>query len=98
MSLHLIAKATDAALNLLEALYDETGDWLLAIAAYNVGIRRIHQAASNNKNVKAGFWGLPLPGETREFVARLLALSKVVYESQPHGLMLPVLEYKAVHY
>ena len=29
--------ATDAALRLLERLYDETGDWLLAIAAYNVG-------------------------------------------------------------
>ena len=87
-----IVKATDAALNLLEALYDETGDWLLAIAAYNVGARRIRQAVAKTSNSEPDFWDLSLPKETREFVARLLALSKVIYAPEQHGLLLPALK------
>ena len=92
-----IVKATEAALNLLEALYDETGDWLLAIAAYNVGLRRIHQAVAKTPESEPDFWQLSLPRETRQFVARLLALSKVVYAPEQHGLRLPALKKPALH-
>ena len=87
-----IVKATEAALNLLETLYNETGDWLLAIAAYNVGIRRIRQEVARKSESEPDFWRLSLPKETRQFVARLLALSKVVYAPEQHGLRLPALK------
>ena len=83
--------ATDAALNLLQALYNETGDWLLAIAAYNVGARRVHKAVANARGDTPDFWKLSLPRETRKFVARLLALSRVISAPEQHGLNLPEL-------
>ena len=87
-----IVKATEAALNLLEDLYDQTGDWLLAIAAYNVGAGRIQRAITKAAVAEPDFWQLSLPRETRQFVARLLALSKVVYAPEQHGLRLPALK------
>ena len=92
-----IVKATEAALNLLEALYDETGDWLLAIAAYNVGLRRIRQELAKSADSDPDFWTLSLPRETRQFVARLLALSKVVHAPEQHGLRLPALSSASVN-
>ncbi|MFK7929866.1 MAG: lytic transglycosylase domain-containing protein, partial [Myxococcota bacterium] len=39
-----IDKATDAALNLLQDLHDEFGDWKLAVVAYNTGAKPLHKA------------------------------------------------------
>ena len=71
--------ATDAALNYLSSLYEEFGDWLLSMAAYNCGEGRIRrllkekQADSTWGNRPVTYWDLQLPQETMHYVPRILA-------------------------
>jgi len=70
--------STSAALDYLEALYQQFNeDWLLALAAYNAGQGTISRAIRRNENQDkdTDFWSLRIPGETRQHVPRLLALS-----------------------
>lgn len=66
-------KSTEAASKLLKELYAQFDDWLLVIAAYNVGAggvkRAIKKAGSSN------FWDLQvyLPEETRTHVKKYIA-------------------------
>lgn len=83
--------STNAALTYLQDLHRMfKGDWLLALAAYNTGEGNVARAIARNK--KAGkptdFWSLKLPAETRGYVPRLLAISKLVADPQSHGLVL----------
>lgn len=87
-----LALSTEAALKLLQQLYKETDDWLLAIAAYNAGIVRINREMAKQDRNYGDFWRLSLPKETRQFVARLLALSQIVMAPEQHGLSLPALK------
>ena len=82
--------ATNAALNLLERLYDETGDWLQTIAAYNAGGSILRKAVM--KSDSSSFWDLRLPVETRRHVAKLLALSSVIFMPDQYNLVLPTLK------
>lgn len=86
-----IIAATDAALNLLENLARcFAGDWLLALAAYNSGEGTVMQAIRRNqKNGKGtSYWELDLPGETRDYVPKLLAISSIVEAPQRYGMTL----------
>jgi len=72
--------ATDAALSYLSALYDEFGDWLLSMAAYNCGegrIRRLVKAKREDPtwgpDRPVTYWDLELPQETMHYVPRILA-------------------------
>ncbi len=68
--------ATDAALNYLSDLYNEFGDWHLAMAAYNCGegrIRRLVRESSTDSSKKVSYWNLKLPRETMLYVPRILA-------------------------
>lgn len=72
--------ATEAALNYLSYLYNEFGDWLLAMAAYNCGEGRIRReirewkADSTHDTTQAvTYWDLELPKETMHYVPRILA-------------------------
>jgi membrane-bound lytic murein transglycosylase D len=70
--------ATDAALSYLSDLYDEFGDWHLAMAAYNCGegrIRRLvkEKLAEDPSLKKVSYWNLKLPRETMHYVPRILA-------------------------
>lgn len=67
-------KSTVAAAKYLKSLYDDLGDWLLVIAAYNSGPGTIYKAIK-----KAGsrdFWRLQafLPAETRNHVKRFISI------------------------
>jgi len=65
-------KSTRAAAAYLRDLYNELGDWLLVIAAYNTGTvnvyRAIHRSGSRN------FWDLEkyLPAESRAHVKKFI--------------------------
>jgi len=68
--------ATDAALGYLSDLYNEFGDWYLAMAAYNCGegrIRRLVRESSTDSSKKVSYWDLKLPRETMLYVPRILA-------------------------
>ncbi|GMQ95841.1 MAG: LysM peptidoglycan-binding domain-containing protein [Gammaproteobacteria bacterium] len=86
-----VVESTRAALDYLEQLYAEfSGDWLLALAAYNSGAGNVRKAI--RRNVRAGkptdFWSLRLPRETRSYVPRLLAIRAIVARPDQYGLAL----------
>jgi membrane-bound lytic murein transglycosylase D len=84
-----VIESTRAALDYLQALHDEfNGDWLLAIAAYNVGEAWVERAIANNKALgkPTDFWHLDLPAETRAYVPKLLALKRLMAEPERYGL------------
>jgi len=81
--------ATDAALTYLQYLHDYfNGDWYLAIAAYNGGEGTVSRAV--RRNVEAGrptdFFSLDLKAETRDYVPKLLAISRIVADPAAYGL------------
>lgn len=67
------------------------GDWLLALAAYNCGERRVLRAiqANKKKNLPTDFWHLNLPKETQNYVPKLLALCQIVKNPTHHKVNLP---------
>ncbi len=87
-------KSTEAALEKLSYNYKETGDWYLAIGAYNFGLNGIKRALANN-DVKT-YWDLVekelISEEAATYVAKLIALATVVENSEVYGLNLPLEE------
>jgi membrane-bound lytic murein transglycosylase D len=86
-----VVESTRAALDYLEKLHAEfSGDWLLAIAAYNSGEGNVRKAVRRNRRAgkPTDFWSLKLPRETRSYVPRLLAVSAIVAEPERYGLAL----------
>lgn len=86
-----VAEATRAALEYLQYLHrDFDGDWLLALAAYNSGEGTVHRAIRRNKRLgrPTDFFSLDLPKETRGYVPRLLAISRIVAAPETHGVEL----------
>ena len=84
-----VVESTRAALDYLQALHDEfNGDWLLAIAAYNVGEAGVERAIAYNKSFgkPTDFWHLNLPAETRAYVPKLLAMKRLMAEPERYGL------------
>src|SRR3954462_3111464 len=67
------SKSTEVAAKLLKELYNDLGDWLLVIAAYNAGEGRVKQAI--NKAGSCSFWDIQyyLPEETRNHVKKYIA-------------------------
>lgn len=83
--------ATGAALNYLQKLHDDFGDWFLALAAYNCGEGRVQKEIDKNTalGLPTDFWSLSLPRETREYVPRLLAFKELISHAQSYGIQLP---------
>ncbi|MDE2350237.1 MAG: LysM peptidoglycan-binding domain-containing protein, partial [Gammaproteobacteria bacterium] len=83
-----VLDSTRAALDYFQALHDQFGDWLLAIAAYNVGEATVQRAVDENKSAgrPTDFWHLKLPAETRAYVPKLLALKRLVSDPERYGL------------
>ena len=84
-----VIESTRAALDYLQALHDQfDGDWLLAIAAYNVGEAWVQRAIDYNRahGLPSDFWHLNLPAETRAYVPKLLALKRLMAEPERYGL------------
>jgi membrane-bound lytic murein transglycosylase D len=81
--------STRAAIKYLKKLHsDFNGDWLLAIAAYNCGEGAVARAIQKNeaRNKPTDFWSLELPGETRAYVPRLLAVAKLFADAEQYGI------------
>jgi membrane-bound lytic murein transglycosylase D len=84
-----VLESTRAALDYLQALHDQfDGDWLLAIAAYNVGELAVQRAIDYNRALgrPTDFWHLNLPAETRAYVPKLLAMKRLMAEPERYGL------------
>ena len=81
-------KSTRAAARHLKDLYNQFGDWYLAMAAYNSGPGTVQHAVQ--RTGYADFWELyrrnVLPGETRNYVPIILAFAIMAKNPAQYGL------------
>ena len=90
-----IVLSTNAALDYLTRLHKYfSGDWLLAIAAYNAGEGTVSYLQKRNASwgKNTDFWSLNLPHETKQYVPRFLALIHIIKNSGALGIDLPELK------
>ncbi len=82
--------STKAAIKYLKKLHGDFGDWLLAIAAYNCGEGAVGRAIRRNQaaGLPTDFWSLNLPQETRAYVPKLLAVSRLFADAEKYGISL----------
>lgn len=85
-----IISATNGALDYLEKLHDQFGDWELALAAYNWGEGAVSRAQMRNRKMRkpTNFASLRLPRETQNYVPKLLAIKHIVSDPNRFGLKL----------
>ncbi|MCB0579339.1 MAG: transglycosylase SLT domain-containing protein [Phaeodactylibacter sp.] len=76
-------QATEAAVSMLSRLYEELGDWSLALAAYNCGPGRVRAAV--RRTGCHNFWDIQhlLPRQTQRY---LPALAATIYVAKFYGL------------
>lgn len=88
-----IISATRGALDYLQKLHDEFGDWELALAAYNYGEKGVERAIAKNRSrgLPTDYESLKLPQETRNYVPKLLAIKNIVNAPEKFGLTLPAM-------
>lgn len=81
-------RSTQAAVQFLQDLYIQFGDWTLALAAYNCGPGGVSKAQRRSQNNTDNFWKIKpyLPKETRRYVPKFVAISYVMNYSMHHGL------------
>jgi len=81
-------KSTRAAAHHLKDLYNQFGDWYLAMAAYNSGPGRVQSAVK--RTGYADFWELyrrnVLPRETRNYVPIIVAVAIMAKNPSQYGL------------
>ena len=81
-------KATRAAARYLRDLYDQFGDWYLAMAAYNSGAGTVQKAVE--RTGYADFWEMyhrnVLPKETQNYVPIILALTLISKDPGRYGI------------
>jgi membrane-bound lytic murein transglycosylase D len=89
-----VLASTRAALDYLQLLYGQFGDWQLALAAYNWGQGSVQRAIDRNR--KAGrptdYESLHMPDETRNYVPKLQAVKNIVRDPQAYAVTLPDLD------
>lgn len=80
-------RATIAACEHLNDLYDIYGDWALVIAAYNAGPGNVNRAIRRAGGVR-DFWLIRpyLPRETQNYVPAFIAVTYVMEHAEAHNL------------
>lgn len=86
-----VLAATGAALDYLQKLHDQFGDWTLALAAYNWGEGAVSRAIARNraKGLPTSYENLAMPLETRNYVPKLQAVKNIVANPGQYGIVLP---------
>lgn len=98
-----VVESTRAALDYLQKLYDQFGDWHLALAAYNWGEGAVARAIAKNQRARkpAGYTDLRMPSETQYYVPKLQAIKNIVADPGKYGVVLPKIDdtpyFVAVH-
>lgn len=89
-----VLQSTNAALDYLQRLHRQFGDWQLALAAYNWGEGNVAKAIKRNQaaGLPIDYLSLKMPKETRDYVPKLMAYKAIVLDPQAYGIVLPELE------
>jgi membrane-bound lytic murein transglycosylase D len=89
-----VLQSTNAALDYLQRLYKQFGDWQLALAAYNWGEGNVAKAIKRNQAQRkpTDYQSLTMPRETREYVPKLMAYKNIVQNPAAYNITLPELE------
>ncbi len=85
-----VLAATDAALDYLEKLHNQFGDWTLALAAYNWGEGAVSRAVARNqaRGLPTDYESLAMPLETRKYVPKLQAVKNIIANPGQFGIVL----------
>lgn len=85
-----VITATNGALDYLQKLHDQFGDWELALAAYNWGEGAVQRAQERNRKrgLPTDYLSLKLPDETRNYVPKLMAVKNIISDPAKFGLAL----------
>ncbi|TSJ89721.1 LysM peptidoglycan-binding domain-containing protein [Chitinimonas sp. BJB300] len=86
-----VMAATYAALDYLQDLYNQFGDWQLALAAYNWGEGGVGRALAKTraKGLDDDFESIRKPRETENYVPKLIAVRNIIANPAAYGLTLP---------
>lgn len=89
-----VLASTRAALDYLQRLRNQFGDWHLALAAYNWGEGNVQRAINKNKRVglPTDYVSLNMPAETRHYVPKLHAVRNIIGRPETFGLSLTPIE------
>jgi hypothetical protein len=79
-------RSTDAALNYLRFLHDTFGDWLLAVAAYNMGEEALQRVMEYQGS--KDFFRLVLPIQTERFIFKIASAKVLLSEPERYGFRL----------
>ena len=82
--------STSAALDYLQKLHNDFGDWQLALAAYNCGEGTVARAIKRNEKMgkDTDFWALDLPRETSAYVPKLMAIAALIKQPEHYQITL----------
>jgi membrane-bound lytic murein transglycosylase D len=85
-----VLSSTSAALDYLQKLHDQFGDWNLALAAYNWGEGSVSRAMARNeaRGLPTNYESLAMPLETRKYVPKLQAVKNIVSQPGRYGITL----------
>jgi membrane-bound lytic murein transglycosylase D len=85
-----VLASTRSALNYLQKLHRQFGNWELALAAYNCGEGTVGRAIAANaaQGLPTDYKNLNLPDEARNYVPKLLAVKKLITNPEQFGLAL----------
>lgn len=85
-----VIAATAAALDYLEKLHAQFGDWELALASYNWGEGAVSRAVARNqaRGLPADYSSLKMPAETRNYLPKLAAVRNIIADPARYGIEL----------
>lgn len=88
-----VLASTRAALDYLERLHRQFGDWHLALAAYNWGQGNVAKAVKRNQSQGLGtsYTEINMPLETRQYVPKLQAIKNIVARPARFNAKLPTI-------
>ncbi|MBV8048794.1 MAG: LysM peptidoglycan-binding domain-containing protein [Paludibacterium sp.] len=85
-----VTAATNAALDYLQTLYAQFGDWSLALAAYNWGEGNLSRSIARTQaaGLPVTYENVRMPAETRSYVPKLLAIRDLLADPANFGVRL----------
>ncbi len=91
-----VLASTSAALTYLQKLYNQFGDWQLALAAYNWGegsvARAIAKAQARGMPIDYNSLAAFMPAETRNYYPKLQAVKNIIAAPAQYNIKLPTVE------